>query len=153
MSASVVARLEAATARAHVLLYGARRQRIGTFVEFVLLEGPRAVRRSAAFVWVATALFVVALLVSLVGTRAVDGFAPSVLPPQLLGQMERAYAEGFSGRTAGESSAMTGLCFVYCASPTCESTAAASNSEILWRSRAAARRRACSSCRSTAGRS
>jgi uncharacterized membrane protein SpoIIM required for sporulation len=109
MSASVVARLEAATARAHVLLYGARRQRIGTFVEFVLLEGPRAVRRSAASVWVATALFVVPLLVSLVGTLTVDGFAQSVLSPQLLGQMERAYAEGFSGRTAGESSAMTGF--------------------------------------------
>jgi uncharacterized membrane protein SpoIIM required for sporulation len=108
----VVALLDGLAARGHNALYSAPPYRFGAIWELVARDFPRTLRRHGRFVLVAAALFVLPGVLGYVGASRSRPFALSVLPEAMAEQMEKSYAEGFSGRGEGADTAMAGF-YVY----------------------------------------
>jgi uncharacterized membrane protein SpoIIM required for sporulation len=108
----LLAHLDGLAARAHNLLYGARPVRLAALGGLLAHEFPRTLRQHARFFAVASALFVIPLVLALVGTLVHPEFAPLVLPREALEASASAYAEGLEGRKSGEDAAMAGF-YVY----------------------------------------
>lgn len=104
--------LDALAARAHNALYGARPVRLRSLGGFVLHGFPRTLRANARFLWVATAMFAIPMVLALVATLVHPEFAPSVLPKEALDASARSYAEGLEGRASAEDATMAGF-YVY----------------------------------------
>ena len=112
-SPDVIALLDGLAARAHNTLYSAPPYRLRAVWELVAADFPRALRRHSRLFALAVALFLLPGVLGFVGALRSRGFALSVLSPDGVEQMEKAYAEGFGkGREAGVNTAMTGF-YVY----------------------------------------
>jgi uncharacterized membrane protein SpoIIM required for sporulation len=95
--------------RAHNKLYGVREVGGLRLIELVTREVPREVRASWRWFLASTLLFYVPFLFGLVGSLLDPRFAPTVLPPEQLAQMEQMYASPELVRAAGEDFAMAGF--------------------------------------------
>lgn len=104
--------LDALAARAHNLLYGARPLRLRSLGGFVVREFPRTLRAHGRFFAVASALFVIPMVLALVATLVHPEFAPSVLPQAALDASAESYADGLEGRDSGDDASMAGF-YVY----------------------------------------
>jgi len=112
-SPDVIALLDGLAARAHNTLYSAPPYRLRAVWELVAADFPRTLRRYSRFFALAVALFVLPGALGFVGALRSRAFALSLLSPDGVEQMEKAYAEGFGkGREAGVNTAMTGF-YVY----------------------------------------
>lgn len=105
----LVAYLDALAARAHNQLYGARPLRLGALVRFVGEHFPRALRAHGRFFAIASALFVVPMVLTLIGTLLHPPFAVQVLPQPMLDASAASYADGLEGRDAGSDATMAGF--------------------------------------------
>lgn len=104
----LVAHLDRLAASAHNLLYGARPVRLSALGSFVAREFPRALREHGRFFAVASALFVIPMLLALVATLVHPEFATEVLPRSMLDASADAYAEGLEGRASEQDATMAG---------------------------------------------
>lgn len=105
----LLAHLDSLAARAHNLLYGAEPVRLAALGEFLLRTFPRTLRAQARFFAVASALFVVPMVLALVATLAHPDFAQAVLPHEQLEASAQMYADSLAGRDSGEDAAMAGF--------------------------------------------
>ncbi|MCX4243950.1 stage II sporulation protein M [Paraliomyxa miuraensis] len=108
----LLAYLDGLAARAHNMLYGARPLSLRSLGGFVAHAFPRALRANGRFFAIATLLFVVPLVLSLVATLVHPEFAPAVLPQEALDASAESYAEGLEGRESGSDATMAGF-YVY----------------------------------------
>ena len=112
-SPDVIALLDGLAARAHNTLYSAPPTGCARCWSCVAVDFPHALRRHSRFFALAVALFVLPGVLGFVGALRSRDFALSILSPDGVEQMEKAYAEGFGkGREAGVDTAMTGF-YVY----------------------------------------
>lgn len=112
-SADVIALLDGLAARAHNTLYSAPPYRLRAVWELVAGDFPRALRRHGRFFALAIALFVLPGVVGFTGALKSRAFALRILSPEMVDEMEKAYAEGFGkGREAGVNTEMAGF-YVY----------------------------------------
>jgi uncharacterized membrane protein SpoIIM required for sporulation len=112
-SPDVIALLDGLAARAHNVLYSAPPYRLRAVWELIAADFPRTLRRYGRFFALAIALFVLPGVVGFTGALKSRAFALQILSPDMVDQMEKAYAEGFGkGREAGVNTAMTGF-YVY----------------------------------------
>ncbi len=105
----LLAHLDALAARAHNRLYGARPLRLGYLGRFVARDFPRALRAHGRFFAIASALFLVPMVLALVGTLIHPPFATEVLPQSMLDASASSYAEGLEGRDSGTDASMAGF--------------------------------------------
>ncbi len=105
----LVTYLDAMAARAHNQLYGARPLRLTGLGGFVLRDFPRTLRQQGRMFALASALFVVPMLLALVGVLLHPPFATQVLPEAMLEASAHAYADGLEGRGSGTDAAMAGF--------------------------------------------
>jgi uncharacterized membrane protein SpoIIM required for sporulation len=112
-SPDVIALLDGLAARAHNTLYSAPPYRLRAVWELIAADFPRTLRRYGRFFALAIALFVLPGAVGFTGAVKSRAFALRILSPEMVEQMEKAYAEGFGkGREAGVNTAMAGF-YVY----------------------------------------
>ena len=112
-SPDVIALLDGLAARAHNILYSAPPYRLRAVWELIAADFPRTLRRYGRFFALAIALFVLPGAVGFTGAVKSRAFALRILSPDMVEQMEKAYAEGFGkGREAGVNTAMAGF-YVY----------------------------------------
>src|SRR6478672_12332865 len=112
-SPDVIALLDGLAARAHNTLYSAPPYRLRAVWELIAADFPRTLRRYGRFFALAIALFVLPGAVGFTGAVKSRAFALRILSPDMVEQMEKAYAEGFGkGREAGVNTAMAGF-YVY----------------------------------------
>lgn len=105
----LLAYLDSLAARAHNMLYGARPVRLVALGEFVLRTFPRALREQVRFFAVASALFVVPMVLALWATLVHPDFARAVLPREQLEASAQMYADSLAGRDSGQDAAMAGF--------------------------------------------
>jgi uncharacterized membrane protein SpoIIM required for sporulation len=105
----VRAYLDQLSGRAHNQLYGVRPSGGTRVREFLGRDFPREVRASWRYVALAGALFYLPFLLGIVGSLVDPRFAPSVLPPEQLQQMEDMYSSGELVRASGEDALMGGF--------------------------------------------
>jgi len=109
-SADVIALLDGLAARAHNTLYSAPPYRLRAVWELIAGDFPRALRRHVRLFALALALFVLPGAVGFTGALKSRAFALRLLSPDMVENMEKAYAEGFSkGREAGVNTGMAGF--------------------------------------------
>jgi uncharacterized membrane protein SpoIIM required for sporulation len=101
--------LDGLAARAHNLLYGARPVRLRGLGSFVLYAFPRALREHVRFFAVASALFVVPMVLAMWATLVHPDFAREVLPREQLEASASMYAEELAGRASGQDASMAGF--------------------------------------------
>ena len=101
--------LDGLAARAHNLLYGARPVRLFALGGFLVRSFPCTLREHARFFGVASALFLVPLVLALWATLVHPDFAQAVLPREQLEAAAQMYADSLSGRESGQDAAMAGF--------------------------------------------
>jgi len=105
----LVAHLDALAARAHNVFYGSRPVRLGALAGFIARRFPRTLRAHGRFFAVASALFVIPMVLALVATLVHPDFAPQILPQGVLDASANSYAEGLEGRESGTDATMAGF--------------------------------------------
>lgn len=105
----LVAHIDRLAASTHNMLYGARPVRVGAIGRFIAHDFPRTLRAQARFFAVASALFVVPLVLALIATIVHPPFATAVLPQAALDQSAEAYAEKLEGREQSMDASMAGF--------------------------------------------
>lgn len=105
----VVSYLDDLAGRAHNVLYSTRKVGGVRLVELVFAEFPRELRRSWRFFLVACLLFFGPFILGGIGSFLDPGFAMSVLPESMLGQMEEMYSAEVGRPDAGADVAMAGF--------------------------------------------
>ena len=112
-SPDVIALLDGLAARAHNTLYSAPPYRLRAVWELIAGDFPSTLRRHGSFFALAIALFVLPGAVGFTGALRSRAFALRILSPDMVDEMEKAYAEGFGkGREAGVNTGMAGF-YVY----------------------------------------
>jgi uncharacterized membrane protein SpoIIM required for sporulation len=102
--------LDGLAARAHNLLYGTRAYRLSAIWDLLAREFPRTLRARWRFFLLASALFYVPLLFGLIGTLASAELAQTIMPAEMLANMESMYQQGFDeGRDVQADSQMAGF--------------------------------------------
>jgi uncharacterized membrane protein SpoIIM required for sporulation/uncharacterized RDD family membrane protein YckC len=102
--------LDGLAARAHNLLYGTRAYRLAGLWDLIARDFPRTVRVRWRFLLLASALFYVPLGFGLFGTLASAEFAETIMPAEMLANMESMYEQGFEdGRDVEADSQMAGF--------------------------------------------
>ncbi|MCH9687721.1 MAG: stage II sporulation protein M [Deltaproteobacteria bacterium] len=105
----LVTYLDGLAARAHNQLYGARPLRLGGLVRLVTHEFPRTLRAQGRFFAIASALFVVPMVVALIAVIIHPPFATDILPRSMLEASAQSYADGLEGRASGTDASMAGF--------------------------------------------
>ena len=106
----VVRYLDGLAARSHNLLYGTRAYRLSGLWELLARDFPRTLRKRWRFFVLATGLFYVPFLFGLFGTLASAEFAQTIMPADMLANMESMYEQGFDGgRDVQTDSQMAGF--------------------------------------------
>jgi uncharacterized membrane protein SpoIIM required for sporulation len=108
-SPDVLAKLDSLAARVHNALYSAPPYRLMAVWELVRAEFPRALRRHGRVFALAVALFLLPGVVGFIGAYNSRAFALGVVPASTAEEMEKAYAQGFKGRSGGEDMTMAGF--------------------------------------------
>jgi uncharacterized membrane protein SpoIIM required for sporulation len=102
--------LDTLVSRGHSALYGPRPYSLASGHQLLFVSFPRTLRRHAGLFAVATALFVVPLLVGWVLAVRSEEFAFAVMPKSALEQAAAAYSKDFSGgRDASVDASMAGF--------------------------------------------
>ncbi len=106
----MLAYLHSVAGRTHNILYKPRPARLLSAVRFLLVDFPVALRKNGRLFALACLLFLVPWAVGLFGALGSREFAESVLPAQMIEQMEQAYSESLSrGRAESVDAAMAGF--------------------------------------------
>lgn len=106
----MLAYLHNVAGRTHNILYKPRPARLLSAVRFLLVDFPVALRNNGRLFALACLLFLVPWAVGLFGALGSREFAESVLPAQMIEQMEQAYSESLSrGRAESVDAAMAGF--------------------------------------------
>lgn len=112
-SPDVIALLDGLAARAHNALYSAPPYRMRAVWDLIAADFPRTLRKHSRFFALGIALFVLPGVLGFVGAMRSRAFAQKLLPASAVGELEKAYAEGFNdGRGASTNTLMTGF-YVY----------------------------------------
>lgn len=101
--------LDSLAARAHNMLYGARPPELRALGGFLVRSFPRALREHGRFFAVASALFVIPMVLALWATLVHPDFAHAVLPHAQLEAAAEMYAEQLAGRESGQDATMAGF--------------------------------------------
>jgi uncharacterized membrane protein SpoIIM required for sporulation len=101
----VIALLDGLAARAHNALYEAPRYRFRAVRELLEAEFPRSLRRHARFFALGVALFVLPGVIGFAGALRSRAFALQILPQSMVGELEKAYGEGFEAGRSGDTDA------------------------------------------------
>lgn len=109
----VMALLDSLAARGHNALYRAPPYRLAAAWDLLRANFPRALRRHWRAFALASAFFLLPLLMGFAGAYRSRSFALSLLSPEMAEQMEQSYSEGYDrGRSEGVDAGMAGF-YVY----------------------------------------
>lgn len=111
LSSDIVGYLDTLASRAHNRLYGTRSATRGGVVRLLARDFPREVRRSWRPFLLASLLFYGPMLLGIAGCLVDPKFAATVLPAEMLANLEHMYSDGVQ-RAAGEDPTMAGF-YVY----------------------------------------
>ena len=110
LGADVTGYLDGLVSRGHSALYGPKPYSFRRAVDALVIQFPRALRRHAAYLACAAALFFVPLFIGLSLAVQSEQFAFDVMPRAQLEESEASFSKGFGhGRDEGTDSAMAGF--------------------------------------------